>query len=281
MNILNIVMEDLIKQIDAGVDPWQASWKCQMPTNATTRARYRGINVLVLWVGQLQAGYATHEWASYKQWRSIGAQVRKGEKHTKTIFYKEAINKKTDDPYRMMRWSQLFNADQVDGYEPKITPLPVMEERHAIIDTFVEQVGVKLATSIGIGGPAYSPKQDMVLMPDADEFDNADAFYAGLFHEIGHWTGHPSRLDRPKGNHRDSYEYAYEELIAEISAAFLGQHFNTAPDNHSGYLKHWLDRIGKLRGPNTKTISLQQAATDATKAFDYLIDLTEEQEKAA
>lgn len=235
--------------------PWRrTSAPLFMPVNALTGNAYNGINVVSLWVSAECQGFTSPIWATYKQWQSMDAQVRKGEKSSLVVFYKEydsepdPDNADDDGKRRVARASFVFNANQVDGYALPEAPAPLGPiERLQAVDRFVANTGAQIAH----GGERafYRPSTDHIQMPDEDLFCGTDTmtrgegYYAVLVHELTHWTGAKHRLDRQLGKRFGDQAYAAEELVAEIGAAFLcaelGVTQDTRPD-HAQYLAQWL-----------------------------------------
>ena len=274
-DLYQTVTDTIIAALEKGPKAFRRCWKSTMPVNASTGRSYSGINVLLLWLAADKAGYTSSEWLTYKQAEAVGAQVRKGEKGTHIVFFKPLKVKKTDDKGKevertvpLLRGFVVFNREQIDG-------LPESEAVEGIedLDAFVRQTGA----IVKHGEPAYSPGKDVVYLPTIDAFDTVQHYYATAFHELSHWTGHKSRLDRDlKGRFGDE-SYAAEELIAELSAAFLCAHAHIEGDlRHAGYIKSWL-RV--LRNDKRAIFT---AAKHATAASEYLLDCQSvEQAKAA
>ncbi|ODA66033.1 DNA primase TraC [Methyloligella halotolerans] len=259
------ITEKLIAAIEADPGEPQLPWRkssgpLSMPVNAQTGNAYNGINVIALWVAAELRHFTTPIWATYRQWAEKGAQVRKGEKAATVIFYKEyradpdPEDESDDGSRRVARASAVFNADQVDGVaipspEPSLASLgPV--ERIGSAERLVGASGARIEH----GGQRafYSPSTDHIQMPDENLFCGTDtmtrheAYHAVLLHELVHWTGGKSRLDRQFAKRFGTKAYAAEELVAEIGSAFLcselGVTQDTRPD-HSKYLSSWLELL--------------------------------------
>lgn len=267
------ITAQIIKSIEDGIanpNGWKAPWHGAglLPSNATTKVAYRGGNVIALWMEQARAGYATAWWATYKQWESVGAQVRGGEKGTYGIKWVTTKPKKDDPDARPGMFPSvfsLFNAAQVDGWE---MPEPATgPERDDAADRFFAQVGADVDYAPG-NSPAYWPAADRILMPVCEQFISTDGFYSTLAHEHTHWSGAPSRLDRDLSTRFGSEAYAAEELVAELGAAFLSAHLGVSAEprpDHAHYLANWLE---VLQGDPR---ALYAAATKAQDAADFLI----------
>ena len=259
--------------------PWRrSSAPLFMPVNALTQKPYNGINVVNLWVAAELLGHGSPVWATYKQWSELGAQVRKGEKSSLVIFYREydaAPDPDVEDDdgkRRVARSSCVFNAAQVDGYAMPDAPVSLgTVERIEAVDRFVRAT----AAMVEHGGERafYRPSTDHIQMPDAGLFcgtetmSRSEAYYAVLVHELTHWTGAKNRLDRVLGKRFGDQAYAAEELIAEIGSAFLCAELGITQDvryDHAQYLAQWL----RLMQSDSKAIFT--AAARASEAVAYL-----------
>lgn len=263
------------------VMPWNRSGlPMTLPVNAHTANTYNGINIPILWCAAEERGYQSGHWATYRQWTELGAQVRKGEKSSPVIFYKEfevepdAEDADDDGKRRMARWSNVFNADQVEGYDPDPVPDRPMLDRLASVDRYVAATGALIL----IGGQiaCYRPSADTIMMPDEQRFFATDAhsrsenFYAVELHELIHWTGAEHRLARTFGKRFGDDAYAMEELVAELGAAFqcaqLG--ITHAPrEDHAAYIGHWL-KI--LKADNRAIFAAAAKASQAVAHLDAL-----------
>lgn len=276
---------DLIIGHLATADP--ASWVCPwlrssggLPVNALTARSYRGVNVLTFWASASSAGYRDNRWASFRQWGELGAQVRKGEKGTPCIFYKPLDSRaghdasaarsndqsEAADTHFVLRFSTVFNADQVAGAppSPQIGPTPAASEAETAIDRLAATAG---ATIIEGRQPSYVPLLDVIRMPCRGAFLSTEGHTGTLAHELIHWSGAKHRLDRQLQNRFASRAYAAEELIAELGAAFLLAKLKLAsvphPD-HANYIASW---ISLLRDDPRAIFT---AAAHASRAADYL-----------
>jgi antirestriction protein ArdC len=283
-------MEDSIANGTRWSPPWRMGG--MTPQNGTTKARYRGINTLMLSIAQQEGGYEKPIWASFDQWKSKGGSVKKGEKGTPIIFYSR-VGREVEDRNNpgelktesrgILRESYVFNLDQVEGidrsiYDPE-DALPE-EMRRTDVDDISKALNIDLNHS---GDRAYfSPLQDKIVIPPFSEFSSPEGYYGTLLHEIVHWTGHSSRLDRPNmGSPKVESEYAFEELIAELGTAYLMSILDITVEpreDHAQYLAFW---VQKLKG---EPDGLMRAATSAQKAVDYIIEnvpaLKEAQDKS-
>lgn len=263
--------------------PWRrSSAPLFMPENALTKKPYNGINIVSLWVSAEVQGYTAPVWATYRQWSELGAQVRKGEKSSLVVFYKEydADPKPDDDTddgkRRVARASNVFNAAQVDGFELPSAPEPLGPiDRITAADRFVAATAAKIEH----GGERafYRPSTDHIQMPPEDLFCGTDtlsrseSYYAVLVHELTHWSGAEHRLNRQFGKRFGDAAYAAEELVAEIGSAFLcaelGITEETPRADHAQYLAQWL---GLLKDDSRAIFT---AAAKASEAVAYLKSL--------
>ena len=275
-NITNQILADL----ENGIMPWRQSWTggLTMPLRWTGDS-YNGINVLVLWATAMHKGYSAPTWMTFKQALELGAAVRKGEKGTTVVYANTLVKKDADkagdeeggEIIHYLKSYTVFNVAQIDGlparfHERKAPTFSNPDERNATLDTFFTATG---ATIRHEGNqPAYSPLADTIAMPAFDQFNSAEDYYSTLAHEMTHWTGHKSRLDREQKARRDSLQdYAKEELIAELGAAFLCADLaitnGTSPD-HAAYIQSWIAAL-----KNDKRF-IFAAASQASRAAAYL-----------
>ena len=283
-SIYDSVTAKIIAMIEEGSGTYKAPWHVPagmaiQPMNAATRAEYRGINILNLWVSAIVAGYPTPIWASYRQWQSIGAQVRKGEKGSLVVFYKrlETSAQEDDDPDQskglrfVAKASWAFNAAQVEGFTPEIAETPPAFERIAEAEALVSATGADIRH--GFAQACYRRSIDAIEMPDRSWFTGtqtsspSEAYYAVLLHELTHWTGASHRLARVFGKRFGDEAYAMEELVAELGSAFLCAAFGISTEprpDHATYVRSWLQ---VLKRDNRAIFT---AARYAQEAFEHL-----------
>jgi antirestriction protein ArdC len=259
--------------------PWHTgSQPTQLPVNASTLAPYHGINVLSLWMDAEQRQYPAGYWASYRQWQGLGAQVRKGERGSLVLFYKPLEAESEDEPARrfVARTSHVFNAAQVEGWTPPLLPSDAGAPPHAEAEAFVQATGARIR--YGFHTARYRRDLDDIEMPSPAWFTGSatssplQTFYAVLLHELTHWTGATYRLGRDFGKRFGDLAYAFEELVAELGAAFLCAALGIANEprpDHAAYLASWL----KVLESDTRAIFF--AASRAQEAAEYLHHLVE------
>ena len=259
--------------------PWRRSAApLFMPENALTKKLYNGINIVSLWVSAEAQGYSAPIWATYRQWAELDCQVRKGEKATLVIFYKEyetepdADNADDDGKRRVARASYVFNATQVDGYTLPDAPQPLGPiERILEADRFLTATGAKLVH----GGERafYRPSTDTIHIPDetlfcgTDTMTRSESYFAVLAHETLHWSGSDKRLAREFGKRFGDAAYAAEELVAEIGSAFLCAELGITQDvrpDHAQYLAQWMTLL------KSDDRAIFTAAAKASEAVAYL-----------
>jgi antirestriction protein ArdC len=282
-NIYESVTSQIIAAIEAGagacVMPWHGSVvPMAMPKNAATGLPYHGVNVVALWAQAMNKRLMSGYWASYQQWRKLGAQVRGGERGSMIVFYKkldgEPENGLADEaaaPRFVIRYSHVFNAAQVEGWEHPVANRVSEVETNAQIEAFVQ--ATKADVRHGGIGACYRRREDYIAMPRPERFTGTptssptEAYYAVLLHELTHWTGAPHRIDRVFGTRFGDREYASEELVAELGAAFLCSAFgivNAPRPDHAAYISHWLDILDR------DTRAIFKAASMAQQAVEYL-----------
>jgi antirestriction protein ArdC len=249
-----------------------------MPHNAVTKRDYNGINIPILWHAQQEGGYPTSGWLTYKQAKEAGAQVRGGEKSTTVVFTKQLTLKDDDDVEKkigMLRTFSVFNKAQIDGLPEDPTPLPLLEEeRDRVALRFIQ--ATKADIRHGGDRACYVPSKDFITLPHMTDFSSYEHYLATCFHELCHWSGHPSRLNRDLKHRFDTKSYAAEELIAELGAAFLCAHLEVKGRlKHSEYIANWLQLL------KDDERAVFTAASQASKAADYLRGFSEEIAAAA
>jgi antirestriction protein ArdC len=260
----------IIHDLENGSVPWVRPWKGTglMPVNAFSGNPYHGINIPILWRAAQMRGFPTHEWMTFHQALEKKAAVRKGEKGTHIVFVKRLQFKREDDDgfdrRTMLRSFSVFNVAQIDGLPVK-EPDPQLSdaERDAGAEAFIKATGA----SIGHGGDmaAYVPLTDSIVLPPFEAFNGPENYYATSLHELGHWTGAKHRLDRDLSGRFGSKSYAAEELVAELTAAFLCAHLGIQGElRHAAYIKTWIALLKE--DPR----AIFTASSKASQAADYL-----------
>ena len=267
----------IIAELEQGAAPWVKPWAAtagaNTPCNAVTNRPYSGCNVILLWLAR-DRGWATPRFLTFKQATEAGGHVRKGEHGTKVIFVKQLQIREEEGEeidtrlVPMLREYTVFNVAQCESLPDSVKagrPMRVRnpDTRDDLADEFLRSTGADIRE--GHGEAYFVPSQDFISMPAFQAFKGADQFYCTAFHELTHWSGHKSRLDRDLRNRFGSRQYAAEELVAELGAAFLCAEFGFDSDlRHAGYIATWIDLL------KSDKRAFFTAANKASQAADYL-----------
>jgi len=270
MSIYETVTNSIIEELEKGAIPWVKPWKADSSAdkNYVSQKPYQGINRLLLGMSSMSKGYSNPAWATFKQWSEAGTSVKAGEKATHIVFFKpmKSTDKATgkESGYCVIRGYAVFNVQQTDM---DIVPSVIPDTPFNPIPSCEDRI-VKTGANISHGGDAafYMPSQDRIQLPNKGSFDSEALYYATAFHELSHWTGAKHRLDRSLDKGRfGNPAYAFEELVAEISAAYLCADYKIQGElRHAGYIQSWL----KACKDDSKAIF--KAAALAQKAADYI-----------
>ncbi len=277
MNIYQSITDRILDQLTRGQLPWRRTWQAGLPASLATGREYRGINLLSLSTTEFGSKY----WLTFRQARALGGYVRKGEKASTVVYWKWRTpaelqaakqEKGVSNPARCVPFlSYVFNLDQVDGVErPEGDVHHEPHRRLELADQLVEIMPDKPEITHALGHqPAYRPASDQIVLPHLSQFESADAYFAVLFHELLHSTGHPRRLNRFSEHEGSRLEkYSFEELVAEFGAAFLcGFCGITSPDldaMQESYIAGWAEVFRK------DSRILVRAASAAQRAADYV-----------
>jgi antirestriction protein ArdC len=291
MGVYEQITSQIISAIERGAGEFKLPWhrgasQNFRPRNAATRNAYRGVNVVGLWAAAQLRGYDSSTWATYRQWASLGAQVRKGERASTVVFYREldAADDGDDTDTRFVaRASHVFNADQVDGFAVETSPVVTGGiDRDARVDAFITSTGARISHA---GTRAfYRPATDEIVIPPATAFVGTptstatEGYYSTALHELAHWTGADTRLARSFGKRFGDHDYAVEELVAELTAAFLTADLgvsNAPRADHAQYLASWLSVL------RADSHAIFAAASAASRAAEFLHALQPRAEIAA
>ncbi|KCZ48471.1 ArdC family protein [Hyphomonas sp. CY54-11-8] len=275
------VTDRIIAELEAGRAPWAQPWggasaAVGLPENGSTGRAYSGINILLLWGAAIEEARSCQVWLTFKQALALGGCVRKGERGT-TVVYADRFTPKdererareTGEAARQVPFLKrytVFNADQCDGLPDGLLRAVPLPECEAIprAEALIEATGADFR--IGGDKAFYVPSQDFIQVPPQPAFFDQINYYRTCFHELGHWTGHGSRLDRDLTTSKGTKDYAREELVAEMTSAFLCAAQSIIPTvRHADYLGAWLD---VLREDNR---AIFRAASQASKAADYIL----------
>jgi antirestriction protein ArdC len=276
-NLQKEITSRILAALKNGVAPWRRPWSEKassegaMPRNAISGRAYSGANVILLWATAQERGYSSPRWLTFKQALEAGGNVRKGEKGT-TVIYVSHFEKDGDDgearriPF--LKAFTVFNVAQCDGLDLEAAKprAPRNEEaRDALADEFLASTGADIRH--GEGRAYYRPAGDFVMLPDFAAFDSASAYYAVAFHELGHWTGAEARLNRQFGKRFGDRAYSTEELVAELTSAFLCAEFGFDNDGQdAAYIETWISLFESHEG------ALIAAAAAASKAVEFMRD---------
>ena len=283
-NAYELITAKIVELLQAGTCPWRRPWKA-LKASGTGRPRniagnlYRGANFFLL--GMLP--YANPVYLTFKQTKALGGQVRKGEHGYPIVFWKmlevtEDLAEKPEDIGKripFMRTYTVFNVEQCDGLNLAQPEAPaVLVEFSPLDDAEAIVEGMPSKPEIRYGGDraCYSPSMDLLRVPTPTAFTSPEEFYSTLFHELGHSTGHGSRLNRKEitsGTYFGSQDYSLEELVAELTSAFVCAEAGIDQivlENQAAYLNSWLLKLAK------EPQAFVTAAARAQKAADWILD---------
>ena len=283
-NAYEVITQSIIDALSKNTVPWRKEWISNgyKAKSLSSNKPYKGTNALLLAFSAQANGYSSPWWGTYKQITERGGQVRKGEKGTPVVLWKQL---KTEDAKSgkekvvpLLRYFSVFSAEQVDwegeapAYEKPVarTETQVIESAETLLGTYFDRESLKVV--YGGDRAYYSPSKDFIGLPDRESFTTDEAFYSTAFHEAGHSTGHKTRLNRDgvvENHYFGSATYSEEELVAEFTAAFLCSETGIAPstiENSTAYIQSWL----KVLQNDPKLVV--KAAGRAAKAADYIIN---------
>ncbi len=283
-DIYQAVTDRIIEALERGCPPWVRPWTPtsgdDRPRNAVSGRPYHGVNQLLLWATAQEAGFRTDRWLTYRQARELGGHVRQGEKGTLVVFWKFVEHEERDRDGNVVhdedgnprtrvipfaRGYTVFNVEQCDDLPESMLPV----ERDPDWEPFEEAERLVQASGARIehrGNRAfYRRSGDFIRIPPRGAFADQGGYYATLMHELTHWTGHESRLDRKFGRAFGDADYAFEELVAELGAAFLCANLGIQGElRHEGYISSWLEVLKQDKR------AIFRAASLARKAAEYL-----------
>jgi antirestriction protein ArdC len=292
VSLYDEVTAKIIGQLEAGIFPWAQPWSSAaavpgLPRNAISGRPYSGINVLILWGAVAGGAFSSQDWLTFKQALAAGGCVRKGERG-QTIFYADrftpddgqeqasnSIGGGADGERRSVPFLKrftVFNAAQCDGLPERLTadPTPLPErELHDAAEALILATGADFR--IGGAQAYYDVGGDYVQVPPQPAFTAQIDYYRTALHELGHWTGHVSRLGRDQSGRFATALYAREELCAELTSAFLCAALGIMPTvRHADYLGSWLEVL------RADSRAIFKAASQASKAADFLLAFAEQ-----
>lgn len=286
-DIYQEVTDRIVELLDQGTVPWRQPIKRTahgdgFPKSISTKRRYRGINVFLLAATAWAKGYDSSYWYTFRQAQQQGGQVRKGERSTLVVFWKQYVtnDRETGEEINVpvLRHYNVFNADQVEGVVPPdglppqdaSPPFEPLGEAERIVAGYVRPPRIEHRGNRA----CYIPPEDRVEIAPPERFESRESYYVTLFHELAHSTGHASRLHRDIGVKLSPFgspDYSKEELVAELSAAFLAATAGVSPptiEQSAAYIDGWRK---KLVGDKKLIV---QAAGQAQRAADHILGVT-------
>lgn len=277
------VTRRILSELEAGRVPWVQPWGHPggaapgLPRNALTGRNYSGVNVLILWGAVTEQGWPSQRWLTFRQALEAGGCVRKGEHGTAVVYAdrftpeaEKARARETGEEARAVPFLKkftVFNVAQCEGLSEALTADPEPFREREIVPV-AEALIAATGADIRIGGDKafYAPVADFIRVPPQQAFHDQIDFYRTCFHELAHWSGHASRLNRELSRIFGSAPYAKEELVAEMASAFVCASLGINPTvRHADYLACWIEA---LRADNR---AIFRAASAAAKAADYLL----------
>ncbi|WP_437884540.1 ArdC family protein [Pseudomonas sp. LRF_L74] len=299
-DLYQTVTDKIISVLNEGAIPWIKPWSAHstsgyqpFPVNAVSQRPYSGINLLLLWAEARMQGYTQDRWLTFNQARKAGGHVRKGEQSTLAVLYKPMERDALDENgipildendevkqvrFALLRNHFLFNIEQTEGLE-HLLPEPDTQpessfDANAKAEALMLQSGAQIRHKNG-DDAFYSPIRDFIQLPTKEQFHDEGGYYATALHELTHWSGHQSRLGREgvvTPTRFGTPQYAFEELVAEMGAAFLCAHTGVQGElRHEGYLQSWLDLLREDKR------AIFRASGQARTASEYLLALSSSQ----
>jgi antirestriction protein ArdC len=279
------VTDKLIALIEKGTLPWRKDWNCgsnssfQNPVSDTV---YSGVNPTICAIDCMFYGYKSVYFASFNQATELNWKIIKGSKATSITWAAPISREQTNELGKLeaktffsVRWFNVFNFDCFDDSNSEVKKADIISKKTKVesvinpgtkdknIDKFIDSQKANVEHSGN--QPCYIPSVDRIIMPQFSQFSSRDAYYSTLLHELAHWTGHHTRLDRDLTGARSSTSYAFEELVAELSSAYSGSYLGLSEvllENHASYLDSWLTLLKNDEKAFFKAVNLAQKATD-------------------
>jgi antirestriction protein ArdC len=289
-DILNTTAITLIKLMETEGMNWTKPWTTTTKNNgqpiSIRKREYNGINRWILGMEMAINGYTSPVFATFQKWKEVGAKIKKGSTSHEVVFFKTLFKSETNDKGEeeqikipLLKTYRVFNADQVEGWDGNW--LTDGEEQTQdwndveLADLIVENSGAEI-NHVNQDKAFYMPSQDMICMPEKAQFKDDSGYYGTMFHELVHWTGHSSRLDRKFGTRKGNDNYAKEELVAELGAAMLSAIAKVDAEpraDHAQYLNGW------IKGLKDQPKMILTAASKAEKAAQFIIDQSTQNSK--
>lgn len=278
MDVYTMVTERIIKKLESGVIPWNKPWSGTYDGayNRFTKKPYSLINQLLL--------ENNGEYATFKQWTSIGGKIKKGSKSEIVVFWNlkeyERENEKGEKEIKtipILKYYNVFHISQVEGVEPlkeeELNQIEPIQKAEEILKDYIKREHIKLIIDKS-DKAFYSPTTDSINLPLLEQFKNAEEFYSTAFHECTHSTMKESRcnrIDENRGSHFGNEAYSKEELVAELGASTILNHLgiesNKSFENSTAYIQSWV-RVLK----NDKKF-IVSASSKAEKAVNYILNV--------
>jgi antirestriction protein ArdC len=277
------VTDKIIADLEQGVRTWMKPWNAVNTAGRIIRPLrhngmpYSGINILMLWAEAVSNGFNAPVWMTFRQALELNAHVRKGEKGSLVVYANSITRSEQDDAgeetereIHFMKGYTVFNVEQIEGLPAHYYAKPEVKTTTVERISHAEEFFKATKADVRYRGDRafYSNDGDYIQMPVIEAFRDAESFYATLAHESSHWSKHKSRLDRDFGRKQWGDEgYAREELVAELSSAFLCADLGITPEvmpDHASYIANWLTVL-----KNDKR-AIFSAAAHAQRAADYL-----------
>ncbi|PJG82796.1 ArdC family protein [Caviibacterium pharyngocola] len=298
------VTDKILVVLETGTKPWQCPWdnanvnvsSFQLPCNGESGRLYSGVNIMLLWMAQIENGFTQRKWVTFKGARNLGGSVRSGEKATEIILYRPMETEEKDDDgnivydengepkmkrFAVIRGFYVFNIEQCEGLDEHYEHIePASEELKFALRPELNALPLKMGVIVQHrpqNQAYYQPSSDVIVMPEQTQFDSAEQYYGVLLHETAHATGHRTRLNRVGITNSDKFsgeKYAFEELIAELTSAFTCAHLGICNtyDQNAAYLDSWIKCL------KSDKHAIFRATAAAREATDYLMDIFENEE---
>ena len=283
-NLYQEITDKIVAELEAGRVPWVQPWgrtaataPLGMPRNAATGRCYSGINVIILWSAVMERGFSGQSWLTFRQALGAGGHVRKGERGTTVVYADRFVpdderrraEDDGDEPQAIpfLKRFTVFNTDQCENLPGDLVSAPPPPPDELILpqaEALIRATGADLR----IGGERafYVPSEDYIQVPPPSAYFEPVNWHRTALHELGHWTGAAHRLARDLSGAFGTALYAKEELVAEMTSAFLCASLGIVPTvRHADYIGSWLE---VLREDNRAIV---RAASAASKAGDYLL----------
>ncbi len=278
-DIYSTITNRIIEALSAGTAPWVKPWATLgAPRNAITGREYSGINTILL----AMSTFSSNQWLTFQQAKQAGGNVKKGEKGTTVVFFKPLTIKdkaeiENDKVIPLLKTFTVFNTQQIEGLPEKFNVTTTAQINEFADNLAAESLLSQAGIIYGHQKACFVPSTDEIYLPLKTSFKSIPDFYATALHELTHWTGHKSRLNRDFSGRFGDSAYAFEELVAELGAAFLCAHTGVNGQlQHESYIASWL----KVLKNDKKAIFTAAAAARKASEFLTVQDEQEEQEAA-